>query len=593
MEIIRNLGGVQKGLLGGLILGILVVYLCLCVSATGVVPLAPRPGRLETGVLAAVSTVTATATDSVAPTVAAAAPTYAAQPTIAAAVTPVPTDSPATPTLESTLAPTDAPTVQPSTATAEPVRVALAVEQATQPAAPPIQPTTHKAPVVPAATVEPAKTAATPAPASTPEWTWRGIEYERVPGSKTGNTAAVLAVRVVGVPDRKVFVREVTGGWNTTLVTGRKPEYGDFSDDVGGLKPSTYVIKPMDIDDEVKVEIDSGDYVLIEFALRPPANWTPVAEPAVAQAAPVAPPAPSTPVPVASAAAKAPVPTPTAVPDWAWQGIEYQRVPGTQSHNVFGTLAVRVVGVPDRKVFIREMSGGWTTTLVTGKKPDYGDFSDDVGALEPGTYVVKPMDIDNQISVQLNAGDFVLVEFALRPTHPLTGAEAAQATATVQVVQANGATPKPAVVPLASAPSATAASASGDWTWQGLEYQRIPGTKTANSVGVLAVRVVGVPNRKVFVREASGWSTTLVTGLKPEYGDFADAVGGLSPGTYSIKPMDIDNDIQVKLDTGDFVLVEFALRPAQVLTPSGSTPAGSTTIGAAPQLQPQKTGSAN
>ena len=79
------------------------------------------------------------------------------------------------------------------------------------------------------------------------------------------------------------------------------------------------------------------------------------------------------------------------------------------------------MGVPDRKIFIREMSGGWTTTLVTGKKPEYGDFSDDVGGLEAGTYTIKPMDIDNQVSVQLSAGDFVLVEFALRPHASVDG----------------------------------------------------------------------------------------------------------------------------------------------------------------------------
>lgn len=544
MEIIRNLGGVQKGLLGGLVLGILVVYLCLCVSATGVLPLAPKAGRLETGALAAVSTVAATPS-SVTTTAAVASPTV-----VIPTSTPVPTEPPAT--VEPTLAPTEEPTVAPSTPTAGPAQVALVLEQATEPPARLVLPTTVKSkPAV--HKPQPAKAEASPAPATaTPEWTWRGIEYERVPGSKTGNTSAVLAVRIVGVPDRKVFVREVTGGWSTTLVTGRKPQYGDFSDDVGGLQPSIYIIKPMDIDDQIQVQIDPGDYVLIEFALRPPANWTP--EPTTLTETT---PTPATPE-VAPAPAATAAPTASAlVADWAWQGIEYQR---TQTHNVFGVLAVRVVGVPDRKVFIREMTGGWTTTLLTGKKPEYGDFSDDVGGLEAGTYTIKPMDIDNQVSVQLNAGDFVLVEFALRPTHPLTDAPAtsgAQPTATVQIARATA-------VPASADASPTA---SADWTWQGIEYQRTAGATTGNSAGVLAVRVVGVPNRNVFVREISGgWNATLVTGNKPQYGDFSDEIGGLPPGTYAIKPMDIDDEIQVTLGTGDFVLVEFALRPARVLT---------------------------
>ena len=39
MEVIRNLSGVQRGLLAGLALGILAVYLCLCLSAVGIIPL--------------------------------------------------------------------------------------------------------------------------------------------------------------------------------------------------------------------------------------------------------------------------------------------------------------------------------------------------------------------------------------------------------------------------------------------------------------------------------------------------------------------------------------------------------------------------
>ena len=38
MEIIRNLSGVQKGLLAGLALGIMAVYFCLCLSGVGIIP---------------------------------------------------------------------------------------------------------------------------------------------------------------------------------------------------------------------------------------------------------------------------------------------------------------------------------------------------------------------------------------------------------------------------------------------------------------------------------------------------------------------------------------------------------------------------
>ena len=428
-------------------------------------------------------------------------------------------------------------------------------------------------------------------------WTWQGVVYEQ--RRNTGDPVGIIAVRVVDVPDRKVFVESESDTWETTLITGRKPEYGRFSDDVGGLGPGTYTIKPMDIDAQVTVSLARGDFVLVEFALRPEPGRTPVsgtaslAQPVVAavSASATARPAPTH---APGQIVADPAATVSAEAGWIWQGVEYERKSGKETANSTGTIAVRVVEVPDRKVSVEAQSGTWATTLVTGNKSEYGRFADAVGGLSPGTYVIKPMDIDSEVSVNLDTGDFVLVEFALRPIPGWTpGSTAVETTAEPTMVTtsaAEPAQPAPTAEPVES-PAPAPSTVAQEWSWRGVEYERRPRQQTGSIAGVIAVRVVGVPDRKVFIEETSGgWEATLTTGNKPEYGDFSDSVGGLAPGSYTIKPMDIDDEMTVQLEKGDFVLVEFALRPGPDWTPApagtGQTAASAASGAPTPTLIP-------
>ena len=630
MEIIKNLSNLQKGLLAGLAIGIVAVYICLCLAAVGIVPLSlpgVRPGRAVADALPSVAS---------SPTPTPMSDLPAVEPTLTAvevaAVEPTSEPSP-TATLEPIEQPTATPTVMsPQLQAVEPSEplVANPAQQAGPIAAipeAPSAPSTGEAgarievntvervladtisppPVVALAmpttfapTAAPAARSAVEmngllraqpaAPGPTPVWTWQGVEVERRPG-QAGSAATVLAVRVLGLPNREVYVREVTSGLSTTLVTGRKPQYGDFSDDITGLPPATYVIEPKDIDAQAQVTLGPGEFVLVEFALRPPPGSEPpdttAATPvAVTQGTPViqqrgAMPSPTSPPPRIILTAEVPAtrllaqpaqPTqaaalaaPTPQPEWTWQGIVYEHRKNTGAP--VGIIAVRVVEVPDRKVFVKEKSGTWQTTLVTGRKPEHGRFSDDVGGLSPGTYVIKPMDIDSEVEVTLEQGDFVLVEFALRPAPGWTPSptQAAPPPAVQQAPPIEPAQPTQAAALAAPTPQP-------EWTWQGIVYEHRK--NTGAPVGIIAVRVVEVPDRKVFVKEKSGtWQTTLVTGRKPEHGRFSDDVGGLSPGTYVIKPMDIDSEVEVTLEQGDFVLVEFALRPAPGWTPGPSAAA--------------------
>ena len=276
----------------------------------------------------------------------------------------------------------------------------------------------------------------------TPEWTWRGVEVERKPGGATGASSTVLAVRVFGVLDREVVVREASSGLSTKLVTGRRPQYGDYADDVTGLPAAIYVISPEGIDAPLEVGLEPGDFVLVEFALRPPLEPTgtlqtpeptavsvtkgtpvvqqemtamPTAKPAVVSTVALddATAMPATAEPVRGQIVADPAATESAKAGWTWQGVVYEQRTTTGSPT--GTIAVRIVEVPERKVLVEELSGTWETTLITGRKPEYGRFSDDVGGLGPGTYRIAPVDIEADVTVNLAQGDFVLVEFALRP----------------------------------------------------------------------------------------------------------------------------------------------------------------------------------
>jgi hypothetical protein len=657
MEIIRNLSGVQKGLLAGLALGIMAVYFCLCLSAVGIIPVSLPALSGPVAQAATETSVPPTATAMSNITIEEASPTALSETEDAATETSVPTLEVVETAVIAEVATTIEPETSPEAVASEPESetsmdalvalkidtpvsvevtdtaeagakvastspeeltemagsdtVALSPDEASE------QPVSAATSIIvllptpmPAATLEPAASPVSvlamdsTAPAATPEWIWQGVEVERLPGSKTGTQMAVLAVRVFGVPDREVYVREASSGLATTLVTGRKPQYGDFSDDVGGLPAATYVVSPQDIDAVMEVTLEEGDFVLVEFALRPPSGWSPEPSPemtgvSVTQGTPVVQktatvartemarasvvlrrpdptdiPAQPTSTPVPSGIVADPAATLSAKAGWTWQGVVYEQK--KSAGDPVGIIAVRIVDVPDRKVFVKSQSNTWETTLVTGRKPEYGDFSDDVGGLGPGKYTILPMDIDSEVTVTLERGDSVLVEYALRPVPGWTPGSAtsvptAQVTAAAQAVQPAESTSAPVPSGIVADPAATESAKAG-WTWQGVEYERQPGAETGNAAGVLAVRVVGVPDRKVFVRELSGgWETTLLTGNKPEYGDFSDSVGSLSPGTYVVKPMDVDAEVSVNLETGDFVLLEFALRPAPGWTPDSAT----------------------
>jgi 1A family penicillin-binding protein len=93
--------------------------------------------------------------------------------------------------------------------------------------------------------------------------------------------------------------------------------------------------------------------------------------------------------------------------------------------------------------------------------------------------------------------------------------------------------------------------------WVGSIVRQVSGAGRGISRAAIAVSVVGQWGLPVEIH-SGGWSTTALTGTKPEYGDTACEFGALSAGTYTIIPQGLDASVTVTVDEGGFALVEFA-----------------------------------
>jgi hypothetical protein len=118
----------------------------------------------------------------------------------------------------------------------------------------------------------------------------------------------------------------------------------------------------------------------------------------------------ATPTPKVVVATATPTPTPTPTitstptPAFAWQGQVVETVNG-----VNGTIGVRAAGLKDHPVILR--SGNWQAgPLLTGTKPELGDYATEFGGLATGEYIVELVDLA-ELKVMLGPDQFMLVEF--------------------------------------------------------------------------------------------------------------------------------------------------------------------------------------
>lgn len=213
-------------------------------------------------------------------------------------------------------------------------------------------------------------------------------------------------------------------------------------------------------------------------------------------------------------------------------------------------LRVSVEGKVGLPVTVRSQ-GGFETVGFTGTKPEYGPYVAEFAPLSKGTYFIEPQGLGIVFEVWLDAKHYTRVDFTPKlcvptPTstpRPMTATATRKPTATVT------ATPTP-LLPTATHPSPAVPR------WQGRIVEHLI-QPAGHNWGTIAVRVIGRPAGQEVEIWSGGWSATGKTGTKPEHGPDACEFGALHTGTYRLTPTGLETHLDVTLEQGDFVLVEF------------------------------------
>jgi|GEM_PF-1094539 len=196
-----------------------------------------------------------------------ATPTLTPTPTPSFTPTPTPTHTPTATPLPPTL--TSTPT---SSSTPEPTQTPTLTPTPTSSSTPP-EPTTTSSPApsepTPPATESPTVTATstptlTPTPTPTPSWRVRIPTNITVPG----NWFAVIRVSVEGLvrqPVRLTIVTNDPNPYQTTCLTGTKPEYGPYFCEFAPLIPGQYRLAPDGLDISTTVEVGRGGVAVVIF----------------------------------------------------------------------------------------------------------------------------------------------------------------------------------------------------------------------------------------------------------------------------------------------------------------------------------------
>jgi hypothetical protein len=351
------------------------------------------------------------------------------------------------------------------------------------------------------ATATPLPPAPTPQPQPVQGWYGRIIEHSKNPDG--GVMWATIAVRVKGRPaGQEVEIR--SDGWSTVEKTGTKPEHGPDACEFGALQAGTYRLTPLGLGTHLDVAVEPGDFMLVEFY-------------------------------------------PTQGTVTRWTGSVVDNTSGDQPTEHFhSAIVVVVAGKPWHEVEIR--SDGWSTTTKTGYKPEYGPDAAEFGGLRAGTYTITPKGLGATAQVTMDGWGWAQVRFdqvsvpapqpvVVRPTQPVLPPAPVPAGPT--------ATPQPGPTPARP-------------NWQGRVVSNTSDEGPGSGVSsVIVVRVVNWKGVPVTITGGGGWSTTCITGTKPEYGWDACEFGGLWPATYRLRPEGADDEVEVTMDGIGMAMVEF------------------------------------
>ena len=240
----------------------------------------------------------------------------------------------------------------------------------------------------------------------TPQLVWEGRIVSDTPYVTPPN-GSILRVSVEGLVGVPITVSAYD--WSTTALSGSKTEYGPYMAEFAPLQPGFYMVSVESLGASLEITADGTNLIVVEFAQVYRVLPTPAPTPSPS---PSPTPQPTwTPTPLVTATPTA-TPSPTSQPVSVWTGSIVRQVSGAGRGISRAAIAVRVVGKWWLPVEIR--SGEWSTTALTGTKPEHGDTACEFGALPAGTYTITPQGLDASAVVTVDEGGFALVEFVQR-----------------------------------------------------------------------------------------------------------------------------------------------------------------------------------
>ncbi|MDM8520686.1 hypothetical protein QUF64_11595 [Anaerolineales bacterium HSG6] len=196
---------------------------------------------------------------------------------------------------------------------------------------------------------------------------------------------------------------------------GSNPQTGmgcQFTD----LPAGVYTVEALNTGASIRLFVDGQGQAEVEFT--PDEQSTPVpayplvghgAQPRQATATPTPINNQTTPAPTKQSyrlptPTKTPTATPSPTPAFAWQGRVVE-----VTDKVSGAVGVRVVGLKDHPVIVR--SGDWQSEpLLTGTKPELGEYGVEFGAIAEGEYIVELVGLA-ELTITVEGNQYVLVEF--------------------------------------------------------------------------------------------------------------------------------------------------------------------------------------
>jgi hypothetical protein len=213
----------------------------------------------------------------------------------------------------------------------------------------------------------------------------------------------IISAQVAGRPGQVIALYPARGATQFCEVASN-PVLRNLVCEFSQLPPGIYTVEALNTESRLALFVDGQGRA--EVAFSPNATTT-----TPLQTAPLvgygarprhAPSGPPDHIP--ATATFTPTLTPTVSPAFAWQG----RVVSVTDF-VIGTIGVRAAGLKDHPVVLR--SGTWQSQpLLTGSKPELGNYAAEFGGLTPGNYIIELADLATY-PITLAPNQYILVEF--------------------------------------------------------------------------------------------------------------------------------------------------------------------------------------